>query len=74
MSSDVIKIDGRVLGIHRGGIFEVEVLVGSEPKIVLARTSGRMKKYQIKIVVGDRVEIEFSPYDLAQGRIVRRSQ
>ena len=72
---DVVRnLEGKVTGIQRGGIFEVLVTIGTETKPILARTSGRMKKYQIKIVVGDRVELEFSPYDLTQGRIVRRSQ
>ena len=40
--------------------------------VVLAHLSGRMRKNNIKVLLGDRVEIEFTPYDLARGRITRR--
>ncbi len=40
--------------------------------VVLAHLSGRMRKNNIKVLLGDRVEMEFTPYDLARGRIVRR--
>ena len=41
-------------------------------KLVLAHLSGRMRKNNIKVLLGDRVEMEFSPYDLTKGRITRR--
>jgi translation initiation factor IF-1 len=40
--------------------------------LVLAQLSGRMRKNNIKVLLGDRVEMEFSPYDLTKGRITRR--
>jgi translation initiation factor IF-1 len=40
--------------------------------VVLAHLSGRMRKNNIKVLLGDRVEMEFTPYDLARGRITRR--
>lgn len=40
--------------------------------IVLGMISGRMRQFNIKVMLGDRVEIEFSPYDLSRGRITRR--
>jgi translation initiation factor IF-1 len=40
--------------------------------LVLGHLSGRMRKNNIKVLLGDRVEMEFSPYDLTKGRIVRR--
>ena len=73
-SEDVICLSGKVVGIHRGGIFEVIVKSGAEDKTILARTSGKMKQFQIRIVLGDQVEVELSPYDLTQGRIVRRAR
>jgi translation initiation factor IF-1 len=39
---------------------------------VLASLSGRMRQHNIKVLMGDRVELEFSPYDLTRGRITRR--
>jgi translation initiation factor IF-1 len=41
-------------------------------KLVLANLSGRMRQNNIKVLMGDVVELEFSPYDLARGRITRR--
>lgn len=41
-------------------------------KTVLGTLSGRMRQHNIKVLLGDYVEIEFSPYDLTRGRIVRR--
>jgi translation initiation factor IF-1 len=75
-SDDVVRFSGTVTGINRGGIFDVAIPVGDgiEPRKVIARCSGRMRQHQIKIVVGDLVEVEFSPYDLAQGRIVHRTR
>jgi len=40
--------------------------------LVLGHLSGRMRKNNIKVLLGDRVEMEFSPYDLTKGRITRR--
>jgi translation initiation factor IF-1 len=40
--------------------------------VILAHLSGRMRKNNIKVLLGDRVEMEFSPYDLTKGRITRR--
>ena len=40
--------------------------------VVLGVISGKMRQHNIKVLLGDRVEIEFSPYDLTRGRIVRR--
>jgi translation initiation factor IF-1 len=71
---DVVSLTGVITGINRGGIFNVEVETGVPPekRQVLARTSGKMKQFMIKLVIGDRVDLEFSPYDLTQGRIVYR--
>lgn len=41
-------------------------------KLVLANLSGRMRQHNIKVLAGDTVELEFSPYDLTRGRITRR--
>jgi len=71
-SSDSIKIEGVVVGINQGGIFNIDYEVGNVTQKALAVCSGKMKKFMIKLVVGDRVDVEFSPYDLTLGRIVRR--
>ena len=48
------------------------VKIDNVDAVVLAHLSGRMRKNNIKVLLGDRVEIEFTPYDLARGRITRR--
>ena len=59
---------------HRGGIFTVRADIGDNDVTVLARPSGKMKKYGIKLVVGDTVDLELSPFDLTRGRIVYRAK
>lgn len=65
---DVLKFKGKVIEVNRG-FFRVQLENG---KVILAYPSGSMKKYFIKIGVGDLVEVEISPYDLEKGRIVWR--
>ena len=48
------------------------VKIDNVDTVVLAHLSGRMRKNNIKVLLGDRVEIEFTPYDLTRGRITRR--
>jgi len=72
----MIELEGVVRGISRGGIFDVEASMGTPPNDttyrVTARCSGKMKKYKIRIVLGDIVDLEVSPYDLEKGRITHR--
>jgi translation initiation factor IF-1 len=69
---DVIVFEGEVVRIGRGDLHEVTCAVGSSTRTVLAKRSGRLNQHRIKIVAGDRVRVEVSPYDLARGRIVYR--
>ena len=73
-NGDKLEIDGMVLELCRGGKFRCEIEVGGNKTQVMAYASGKMKKFAIKIVVGDRVKIELSPYDLTQGRIIFRQR
>lgn len=66
---DVIEVEGRVLEALPNATFRVEVEGGHK---VLAYLSGRMRMNYIKIVPGDRVKLEISPYDLTKARIVYR--
>lgn len=66
---ETIKIDGVVYEVLPGAMFRVELETGQK---VLGYISGKMRQHAIKILLGDTVEIEFSPYDLAKGRITRR--
>jgi translation initiation factor IF-1 len=67
---ELIKFEGIVIELMRGGMFRVEI---KEPKHeVIAQINGKMRMYKIKVLVGDTVELEVSPYDLTKGRITRR--
>jgi translation initiation factor IF-1 len=65
--SDIIETEGRVIDIIPGGKFKVELEGGHE---VVAHVSGKMRVNNIRILPGDKVVIELSPYDLTHGRIV----
>jgi len=69
---DVIETVGVITEAHRGGIFNVDAEFGQNIQSITARTSGKMKKFGIKLVVGDKVKLEVSPYDLTKGRITYR--
>jgi translation initiation factor IF-1 len=68
-SKQKIEAEGTVVEALKGTRFRVELDNGHE---VLAYLSGKMRKYYIRILLGDRVKLELSPYDLTQGRIVYR--
>ncbi|HHS13594.1 MAG TPA: translation initiation factor IF-1 [bacterium] len=64
-----IKVDGTILETLPNATFRVELESGHK---VLAHVSGKMRMHFIKILPGDKVTIELSPYDLTRGRIVYR--
>ncbi len=64
-----IEVEGTVVEALPGTQFRVELDNGHE---VLAYLSGKMRKYYIRILLGDRVRVELSPYDLTRGRITYR--
>ena len=64
-----IQVEGTVIEALPGTQFKVRLDNGHE---VLAYLSGKMRKYYIRILLGDRVRVEMSPYDLTRGRIVYR--
>ena len=66
---DKIKLEGTVIEALPGTQFRVELENGHE---VLAYLSGKMRKYYIRILLGDRVQVEMSPYALTRGRITYR--
>jgi len=66
---DKILMDGTVVEALPGTQFKVRLESGHE---VLAYLSGKMRKYYIRILLGDHVRVEMSPYDLTRGRIVYR--
>ena len=66
---DAIEVMGKVIEKFKAGMFSIELDVG---KTVLATMAGRLRRNRIKIMNGDRVSIELSPYDLTKGRITYR--
>lgn len=68
-TEEKIRVDGTVTEAYPGGKFKVELDNGHN---VTGYLSGKMRRYYIKIVLGDRVTLELSPYDLDRGRIVYR--
>ena len=67
---DVIKMTGVVTEVLRNTTYRIKLENINEP--VLATLNGRMRQFGIRVLLGDHVEIEFSPYDVTRGRIVRR--
>jgi len=64
-----IEVEGKVITVLPNTMFRVELANGHQ---VLAHISGKMRKHYIKILPGDRVLIELSPYDLNRGRVTYR--
>jgi translation initiation factor IF-1 len=66
---DVIEFEGVVDEILPGGQFRVRL---ATDQVILVYTAGKMRKNRIKTLVGDRVTVEMTPYDLTRGRLVYR--
>jgi translation initiation factor IF-1 len=68
---DSIEVMGKVVEKFRAGMFSIELDLGLG-KTVLATMAGRLRRNRIKIMNGDKVTLELSPYDLTKGRITYR--
>ena len=68
---DVIEVEGIVLESLPNAMFKVEL---QNKHVILAHVSGKLRMNYIRIVPGDKVKIEMSPYDLTRGRITWRSK
>ena len=69
MAKDVIEIEGTILESMPNAMFRVELENGHE---ILAHISGKIRKNFIRILPGDKVKVEMTPYDLTRGRITYR--
>lgn len=69
MSKDVIELEGTILESLPNAMFQVELENGHE---ILAHISGKIRKNFIRILPGDKVKVEMTPYDLTRGRITYR--
>jgi len=69
MKQEAIELEGVVTEVLPSAMFRVDLSNGHN---LLASTAGKMRKYRIRILAGDRVTVEVSPYDLSRGRITFR--
>jgi translation initiation factor IF-1 len=69
MAEEAVVFEGKIIDTLPNAMFKVELENGHE---VLAYLSGKMRKYYIRVLLGDRVKVEMSPYDLTRGRITYR--
>ncbi|MDR2723903.1 MAG: translation initiation factor IF-1 [Holosporaceae bacterium] len=68
---DLIELSGEVIEVLPSAMFRVKLENGY---VILAHTSGRMKKNRIRVLAGDKVNIEMTTYDFTKGRIIFRSK
>jgi len=68
-SDDLIEIEGEIKEVFPGGHFLVHTEAGTD---VHAHLAGKLRRYRIRVVLGDKVTVAVSPYDLTKGRIVFR--
>ena len=66
---DVIEMRGKVIELLPNATFQIELENGHR---IIAYTSGKMRKNRIRVLVGDEVTVEMSPYDLTKGRVSHR--
>ena len=70
MKEDVVELTGTVIDKQPNAFFKVKITESEH--VILATISGRMRRNRIRILMGDRVDVELSPYDLSRGRITYR--
>ena len=68
-NDDLIDMEGVVVEVHPGGTFTVKTEQGMD---VQAHLAGKLRRFRIRVVLGDRVTVAVSPYDLTKGRITFR--
>ncbi len=68
---DVIEAEGVIVETLPNAMFKVKL---SNDHIITAHISGKLRQHYIKIIIGDKVKLEMSPYDLTKGRITWRSK
>ena len=71
LKTDVIEVEGLVTDLYPNAMFEVELENGHK---ILANISGKLRMNFIRILPGDKVTVEMSPYDLTRGRITWRAK
>ena len=69
MKEEGIKLDGKITDVLSNAMIRITLDTGPT---ITGYISGKMRQNDIKVLLGDTVEVEFSPYDLSKGRITRR--
>jgi len=69
MSKEIVQLEGEIVELLPSTMFRVKLENGH---VILAHISGKMRIHFIKLMPGDKVELEMSPYDLTKGRITKR--
>lgn len=70
-SDDAIEFEGEIAEVLTGGTFKVKI---SDDHVVIAKLSGKMRRHRIRVVLGDTVKVEVSPYDPTRGRVTYRER
>jgi len=65
----LLELDGEIIDVLPNQMFKVELENGHQ---IIAYTGGKMRQFKIRMVYGDKVKVEMSPYDLSRGRITYR--
>jgi translation initiation factor IF-1 len=68
---ELIQFEGKVIEVLPNTMFKVELENGH---VIIAHTSGKMRKHRIRILLADEVTVEMTPYDLSKGRITHRKK
>ncbi len=68
---DLIEFTGEVLEVLPNATFRVKL---ENDHVILAHTSGKMKKNRIRVLIGDKVNVEMTPYDFTKGRVTFRAK
>lgn len=70
--NEQIQIDGIITKVEPGDWFQVEVEIGDIKKVIRSKLSGKLRKNKIKLILGDKVTVSLSPYDLETGLVTWR--
>lgn len=71
---DIMVFDGIVEETLRSSTFKVKIETEKTDLVTICKLSGKMRQHKIQVLLGDKVKVEVSPYDLSKGRIVYRWQ
>ena len=73
-NKDIIELEGKVVEALSNAVFRVQIQAGEggASREILAHISGKLRINRIRVLPGDRVRVELTPYDLTRGRITRR--